>query len=161
MVWGDIGYTSRLPLVRIDGILSRARYISGVLRPVSLPYIRDLRALRFSRIIHDRMLPQGASIAIVEDINYSAARDSSTLTNASDDDRLFLDNDFPPSEVTLYHSTNRMRDPQIVWLRPHYYLDLRYPDLSEFGVKPLPNLVDSSSPPPSQHQNSGGIIATA
>ncbi|GFY46636.1 calpain-B [Trichonephila inaurata madagascariensis] len=62
---------------------------------------------------------QGASIAIVEDINYSAARESSTLTNASDDDRLFLDNDFPPSEVTLYHSINRMRDPQIVWLRPH------------------------------------------
>ncbi|GIX79364.1 calpain-B [Caerostris darwini] len=62
---------------------------------------------------------QGASIAIVEDLGFQTARDSSTLTNASEEDRLFLDNDFPPSEATLYHSTKRTRDPQIVWLRPH------------------------------------------
>ncbi|GIY32226.1 calpain-A [Caerostris extrusa] len=62
---------------------------------------------------------QGASIAIVEDLGFQTARDSSTLTNASEDDRLFLDNDFPPSEATLYHSSKRTRDPQIVWLRPH------------------------------------------
>ncbi|GFT24911.1 transposable element Tcb1 transposase [Trichonephila clavipes] len=43
MVWGAIGYTSRSPLVHIDGILNNARYISGVLRPVVLHFIRALR----------------------------------------------------------------------------------------------------------------------
>ncbi|PRD27111.1 UNVERIFIED_CONTAM: hypothetical protein NCL1_36258 [Trichonephila clavipes] len=32
MVWGAIGYTSRSPLVRINGTLNSARYISGGLR---------------------------------------------------------------------------------------------------------------------------------
>ncbi|GFU17226.1 transposable element Tcb1 transposase [Trichonephila clavipes] len=45
MVWGAIGYTSRSPLVRIDGTLNRARYTSEVLRPVSLPFIRVLQNL--------------------------------------------------------------------------------------------------------------------
>ncbi|GFW57144.1 hypothetical protein TNCV_540611 [Trichonephila clavipes] len=34
MVWGAIGYTSRLPLVRIDGTLNNARYVSGLSRPL-------------------------------------------------------------------------------------------------------------------------------
>ncbi|GFX60918.1 uncharacterized protein TNCV_2275511 [Trichonephila clavipes] len=40
MVWGNIGYTSRSLLVRIDDTFNSARYISGVLRPVTLPFIR-------------------------------------------------------------------------------------------------------------------------
>ncbi|GFV34841.1 transposable element Tc1 transposase [Trichonephila clavipes] len=43
MVWGVIGYASRSPLVHIDGTLNSARYISGVLRPVALPFTRSLR----------------------------------------------------------------------------------------------------------------------
>ncbi|GFU90813.1 uncharacterized protein TNCV_5033831 [Trichonephila clavipes] len=43
MVWGTIGYTSRLPLVHTDGTLNSACYISGVLRPVAQPFIRALR----------------------------------------------------------------------------------------------------------------------
>ncbi|GFU99005.1 hypothetical protein TNCV_3382491 [Trichonephila clavipes] len=38
MVWGAIVYTSRSSLVRIDGTLTSARYISGVLLPVALPF---------------------------------------------------------------------------------------------------------------------------
>ncbi|GFV19695.1 transposable element Tcb1 transposase [Trichonephila clavipes] len=34
MVWGAIGYTFRSPLVRIDGTLNSALYISGVLQLV-------------------------------------------------------------------------------------------------------------------------------
>ncbi|GFY29907.1 histone-lysine N-methyltransferase SETMAR [Trichonephila clavipes] len=40
MVWDVVGYTSRLPLVRTDGTLSSAHYISGMLRLVALPFIR-------------------------------------------------------------------------------------------------------------------------
>ncbi|GFV38308.1 hypothetical protein TNCV_1619541 [Trichonephila clavipes] len=40
MVCCDIGYTSRLPLLRIDDPLNSAHYISGVLRPLALPFIR-------------------------------------------------------------------------------------------------------------------------
>ncbi|GFW17260.1 transposable element Tcb1 transposase [Trichonephila clavipes] len=40
MVWSGIGYTSRSPLVHIDHALDSAGYISGVLRPVALPFIR-------------------------------------------------------------------------------------------------------------------------
>ncbi|GFW91261.1 transposable element Tcb1 transposase [Trichonephila clavipes] len=36
MIWGAIGYTSRSPLVRIDGTLNNERNISGVLRPMAL-----------------------------------------------------------------------------------------------------------------------------
>ncbi|GFW36116.1 hypothetical protein TNCV_4929791 [Trichonephila clavipes] len=36
---GAIGHTPRSPLVRIDGTLNSVRYISGVLRPVSPPFI--------------------------------------------------------------------------------------------------------------------------
>ncbi|GFX78528.1 uncharacterized protein TNCV_29681 [Trichonephila clavipes] len=43
MVWGAIGYTSRSPLVLIDGTLNSSRYIYGVSRPVVLPFIRALR----------------------------------------------------------------------------------------------------------------------
>ncbi|GFX85898.1 uncharacterized protein TNCV_2473001 [Trichonephila clavipes] len=42
MVWGAIQYTSRLSFVSIDGILSSSRYVSGVLRPVALPFPRAL-----------------------------------------------------------------------------------------------------------------------
>lgn len=49
MVWGAIGYTSRSPLVRIDGTLNSGRYISDVLRPVALPFIRSLRNPTFQQ----------------------------------------------------------------------------------------------------------------
>ncbi|GFY01404.1 uncharacterized protein TNCV_850121 [Trichonephila clavipes] len=40
MVCGAIGYTSWSPLVHIDDTLNSARYISGGLRSVALPFIR-------------------------------------------------------------------------------------------------------------------------
>ncbi|GFW56416.1 uncharacterized protein TNCV_2089231 [Trichonephila clavipes] len=43
VVWVAIEYTSRPHLVRFDGTLNDARYISDVLRPVTLPFIRALR----------------------------------------------------------------------------------------------------------------------
>lgn len=49
MVWGAIGYTSRSPLVRIDATLNSSRYISDVLRPVALPFIRALRNPTFQQ----------------------------------------------------------------------------------------------------------------
>ncbi|GFW04114.1 transposable element Tcb1 transposase [Trichonephila clavipes] len=49
MVWDAIGYTSQSPLVRIDGTLNSARYISGVLRPVALPFIGVLRNPTFKQ----------------------------------------------------------------------------------------------------------------
>ena len=49
MVWGAIGYASRSPLVRIDGTLNSGRYISDVLRPVALPFIRSLRSPTFQQ----------------------------------------------------------------------------------------------------------------
>ncbi|GFT09368.1 transposable element Tcb1 transposase [Trichonephila clavipes] len=41
-VWGDIGYHSRTPLVRIADTLNSQRYISQVLEPVVLPYLQGL-----------------------------------------------------------------------------------------------------------------------
>ncbi|GFU40009.1 hypothetical protein TNCV_1002121 [Trichonephila clavipes] len=49
MVWGAIGYTSRLPLVHIEGVLNSVRYIPGVLRTVTLPFIRALRNPAFQQ----------------------------------------------------------------------------------------------------------------
>ncbi|GFV97921.1 uncharacterized protein TNCV_5069611 [Trichonephila clavipes] len=49
MVWGAIGYTSRSPLVLIDGTLNSARYISGVLRPVALHFLRALKNRTFQQ----------------------------------------------------------------------------------------------------------------
>ena len=42
MVWGGIGYHSRIPLVRIADTLNSRRYISDVLEPVVLPYLQGL-----------------------------------------------------------------------------------------------------------------------
>ncbi|GFV08188.1 hypothetical protein TNCV_4787331 [Trichonephila clavipes] len=42
MIWCAIGCTFWSILVRIDDTLNSARYISGVLRPVVLPFIRAL-----------------------------------------------------------------------------------------------------------------------
>ncbi|GFU66478.1 transposable element Tcb2 transposase [Trichonephila clavipes] len=42
MVWGAIEYTSRSPLVYIDGTLNSSRSISGVLHPLALHFIRAL-----------------------------------------------------------------------------------------------------------------------
>ncbi|GFX44058.1 odorant receptor [Trichonephila clavipes] len=39
MVWGAIGYTSRSPLVRIEGTLKSAHSISGMLRTMALAFI--------------------------------------------------------------------------------------------------------------------------
>ncbi|GFX00615.1 transposable element Tcb1 transposase [Trichonephila clavipes] len=47
MVWGDTGYHSRTPLVRIVGTLSIQRYISEVLVPVVLPYLQGLATAIF------------------------------------------------------------------------------------------------------------------
>ncbi|GFV31829.1 transposable element Tcb2 transposase [Trichonephila clavipes] len=44
MIWGAIGYTSRPPFVRIDDTLNSARYISGMLQPVALFFIRVMPA---------------------------------------------------------------------------------------------------------------------
>ncbi|GFX72418.1 transposable element Tcb1 transposase [Trichonephila clavipes] len=49
MVWGAIVYMSRSPLVHIDSTLNNARYISGVLRPLALPFIRALRNHAFQQ----------------------------------------------------------------------------------------------------------------
>ncbi|GFS55068.1 uncharacterized protein TNCV_2441471 [Trichonephila clavipes] len=49
MIRGAIGYASRSSLVRNDGTLNSARYISGVLQPVALPFARDLRNLIFQQ----------------------------------------------------------------------------------------------------------------
>ncbi|GFW86935.1 transposable element Tcb2 transposase [Trichonephila clavipes] len=58
MVWGAIGYTSWLPLVCIEGVLNSEHYISGVLRPVILPFIRTLRNPTFQQ---DNVRPLVAS----------------------------------------------------------------------------------------------------
>ncbi|UYV69994.1 hypothetical protein LAZ67_7001413 [Cordylochernes scorpioides] len=50
MVWGGIGYHSRIPLVRIAGALNSQRYISQVLEPVVLPYFRGLPTVIFQQI---------------------------------------------------------------------------------------------------------------
>ncbi|GFT29738.1 hypothetical protein TNCV_4891441 [Trichonephila clavipes] len=47
MVWGDIGYHSRTPLVRISSTLNIQRYISEVLEPVVLPYLQSLATVTF------------------------------------------------------------------------------------------------------------------
>ncbi|GFY01218.1 transposable element Tcb1 transposase [Trichonephila clavipes] len=59
MVWGAIGYTSRSPLVRIEDTLNITRYVSGVLRPVALPFIRVLRNPMFKQ---DNARPHVAGI---------------------------------------------------------------------------------------------------
>ncbi|GFU93650.1 transposable element Tcb1 transposase [Trichonephila clavipes] len=45
MVWCDIGYHSRTPLVCIAGTLNSQRYISEVLEPVLFPYLQGLAAI--------------------------------------------------------------------------------------------------------------------
>ncbi|GFW71612.1 transposable element Tcb1 transposase [Trichonephila clavipes] len=49
MVWDDIGYHSRTPLVRIAGTLNSQRYISEVLGPVVLPYLQGLATAIFQQ----------------------------------------------------------------------------------------------------------------
>ncbi|GFU15200.1 transposable element Tc3 transposase [Trichonephila clavipes] len=49
MVWGGIGYHSRIPLVRIAGTLNSQRYISEVLEPVVLPYLQGLAIAIFQQ----------------------------------------------------------------------------------------------------------------
>ncbi|GFY24933.1 transposable element Tcb1 transposase [Trichonephila clavipes] len=49
MVCGAIGYTSHSPLVCIDGTLDGTCYISGVLGPVALPFIRALQNPTFQQ----------------------------------------------------------------------------------------------------------------
>ncbi|GFX77040.1 transposable element Tcb1 transposase [Trichonephila clavipes] len=49
MIWGSIGYTFRSPLARVEGTLNSARYISGVLRPVTQAFIRALRNPTFKQ----------------------------------------------------------------------------------------------------------------
>ncbi|GFY36576.1 uncharacterized protein TNCV_27811 [Trichonephila clavipes] len=49
IVWGAIGYTSRSPVVHIDGTLNSTRYISSVLQPMTLPLILALRNPTFQQ----------------------------------------------------------------------------------------------------------------
>ncbi|GFU50267.1 uncharacterized protein TNCV_301001 [Trichonephila clavipes] len=49
MVLGAIGYTARSHFVHIEGILISAHYISSVLRPMTLPFIRVLRNPTFKQ----------------------------------------------------------------------------------------------------------------
>ncbi|GFW88982.1 transposable element Tcb1 transposase [Trichonephila clavipes] len=49
MVWGGIGYHSRIPLVRIAGTLNSPRYISEALEPVVLPYLQGLATAIFQQ----------------------------------------------------------------------------------------------------------------
>ncbi|GFV85527.1 transposable element Tcb1 transposase [Trichonephila clavipes] len=57
MVWGGIGYHSRTPLVRIAGTLNSQRYISEVLKPVVLLYLKFFPQPYFNRIMHDHTWP--------------------------------------------------------------------------------------------------------
>ena len=54
---GAIGYISRSPLVRIAGNVDRRRYISDVLRPVAVPYLRGLRDVIFQQDIGPHVVP--------------------------------------------------------------------------------------------------------
>ena len=49
MVRKDIGYTTRAFLVRIDSNLNADRYISNILGPVVMPYLRGLPNVLFQQ----------------------------------------------------------------------------------------------------------------
>ncbi|GFS82519.1 hypothetical protein TNCV_2469771 [Trichonephila clavipes] len=49
MVWSDIGFHYRTPLVHIAGTLNNQRYISEVLEPMVLPYIQRLLSAIFQQ----------------------------------------------------------------------------------------------------------------
>ncbi|GFX05416.1 transposable element Tcb1 transposase [Trichonephila clavipes] len=49
MVWGDIGFQYRTPLVHIAGTLKSQRYISEVLEPVVLAYIQRFPSTIFQQ----------------------------------------------------------------------------------------------------------------
>ncbi|KFM68254.1 Transposable element Tcb1 transposase, partial [Stegodyphus mimosarum] len=49
MVWSDIGYYSRTPLMRIASTLNSQRYISEVLEPIVLPYLQGLPTAIFQQ----------------------------------------------------------------------------------------------------------------
>ncbi|GFV55452.1 transposable element Tcb1 transposase [Trichonephila clavipes] len=49
MIWADIGYHSRTPLVRIAGTLNSQRYISESLEPVVLPYLQGFATAIFQQ----------------------------------------------------------------------------------------------------------------
>ncbi|UYV79061.1 Transposase [Cordylochernes scorpioides] len=42
MVWGAIAYDSRSPLLRIQGTMTAQRYVDDVLRPMTLPYLKEV-----------------------------------------------------------------------------------------------------------------------
>ena len=49
MVWAAIGYTTRTSLVPIDCNLNTDHYIFGILRPVIVPYLKDLPKVIFQQ----------------------------------------------------------------------------------------------------------------
>ncbi|GFY30086.1 transposable element Tcb1 transposase [Trichonephila clavipes] len=59
MVWGGVGYHSRIPLVRIAVTLKSQHYISKVLEPVVLPCLQSLATAIFQQ---DNMQPHMARI---------------------------------------------------------------------------------------------------
>ncbi|GFS71876.1 transposable element Tcb1 transposase [Trichonephila clavipes] len=59
MVWGGIGYCSRIPPVRIAGTLNSQLYISEVLEQVVLPYLQGLSTAIFQQ---DNALPLVARV---------------------------------------------------------------------------------------------------
>ncbi|GFU07328.1 transposable element Tcb1 transposase [Trichonephila clavipes] len=67
MVWGGIGYHSRIPLVHIAGTLNSQRYISEVLEPIVLPYLQCLVTAIFQQ---DNACPHVARIVQRFFVNY-------------------------------------------------------------------------------------------
>ncbi|GFT83137.1 transposable element Tcb1 transposase [Trichonephila clavipes] len=67
MVWGDIGYHSRTPIVRMSGTLNSQRYISEVSEPVVLPYLQGLATAIFQQ---DNAQPHMARIVQRFIVNY-------------------------------------------------------------------------------------------
>ncbi|GFX10558.1 transposable element Tcb1 transposase [Trichonephila clavipes] len=66
-VWGDIGYHSRTPLVRIVSTVNSQRYISEVLEPVVLPYLQGLATAIFQQ---DNARPHVARIVQRFSVNH-------------------------------------------------------------------------------------------
>lgn len=59
MVWGAISYNSKSPLVRIEGTINAKKYISDVLEPVCIPFLRKHRGAVFQQ---DNARPHTAHI---------------------------------------------------------------------------------------------------
>ncbi|UYV69341.1 hypothetical protein LAZ67_6003273 [Cordylochernes scorpioides] len=61
MVWGDISFDSRIPLVVIPGTLTAQRYVDDILRPVMLPFLSHHPGLTFQQ---DNARPHTARVTM-------------------------------------------------------------------------------------------------